>query len=507
MSVKETVLIIDFDGPYNQLLTREIRNLGVFSELKPHSITMEEVTQINPKAIILSGQSEQLHTKMGREIFNLGIPVLGIDYGMELMIHHFAGKCIRRDDSNHEKKTVSIHHHSSLTDNMNHEEEVLISSHVTIENIPDGFKVNIKTAEDAVAMISDESRKLYGINFHPEAEETKSGTQLLRNFLFEISGCQGDWSAESFIEDEIANIRDVVGDKKVLCGLSGGVDSSITAALIHRAIGEQLTCIFVDHGLLRKNEAAEVMHLLADDFHMNIVQVDASEQFLSKLNGVSDPEKKRKIIGNEFINVFDEEASKLTNISFLAQGTLYSDVIESGMSVGKMVKSHHNVGGLPENMKLELIEPIRLLFKDEVRAVGTALGIPDTIVWRQPFPGPGLGIRVLGEVTKDKLEIVREADAILRDEIRQAELERSIWQYFAILPNIRSVGVGDSGRLYDHTIGIRAVHSVDGMTSDFAKIPWDVLEKISQRIVIEVAQVNRVVYDITSKPPGTIEWE
>src|SRR5690625_995988 len=299
----------------------------------------------------------------------------------------------------------------------------------------------------------------------------------------------------------------MVGDEKVLCALSGGVDSSIVAALIHRAIGDQLTCIFVDHGLLRKNEAEEVMGLLADDFHMNIIQVDASERFLSKLKGVDDPEQKRKIIGNEFIEVFDEEAAKLTDVDFLAQGTLYSDVIESGTEMGKMVKSHHNVGGLPEDMQFELIEPLRTLFKDEVRELGTALGMPDHIVWRQPFPGPGLAIRVLGEVTKEKLEIVREADAILREEIALAGLDREIWQYFAILPNIRSVGVKDSARTYDYTVGIRAVHSVDGTRSEWARIPWDVLDKISKRIVSEVEHVNRIVYDITSKPPSTIEWE
>ena len=298
-----------------------------------------------------------------------------------------------------------------------------------------------------------------------------------------------------------------MGDRKVLCGLSGGVDSSVVAALIHKAIGDQLTCIFVDHGLLRKNEAKEVMESLADDFHMNIIQIDAAELFLSKLAGVEDPEKKRKIIGNEFIEVFDEEAAKLTDVDFLAQGTLYSDVIESGTEMGKMVKSHHNVGGLPEDMQFELIEPIRTLFKDEVRELGTALGLPDRIVWRQPFPGPGLGIRVLGEVTREKLEIVREADAILREEIASAGLDREIWQYFAVLPNIRSVGVRDDARSYDYTVGLRAVHSVDGMTSDWARIDWDILEKISRRIVAEVEQVNRVVYDITSKPPATIEWE
>jgi len=330
---------------------------------------------------------------------------------------------------------------------------------------------------------------------------------LLKNFLFTVGGCQGDWSIEQFMKEEVERIRNIVGDEQVLCGLSGGVDSSVVATLIHRAIGDQLTCIFVDHGLLRKNEANEVMELLADDLHMNIVQVDASERFFSKLAQVDDPEEKRKIIGNEFVEVFDEEAKKLSDVRYLAQGTLYSDVLESGTLTGQKVKSHHNVGGLPEEMDLKLLEPIRSLFKDEVRALGTALGLPDTIVWRQPFPGPGLGIRVLGEVTQEKVAIVQEADAILREEVRNAGLERDIWQYFAVLPNIRSVGVRDDARSYDYTIGLRAVHSVDGMTSEWARIDWELLDKISRRIVAEVEQVNRVVYDITSKPPSTIEWE
>jgi GMP synthase (glutamine-hydrolysing) len=355
--------------------------------------------------------------------------------------------------------------------------------------------------------MSNEDRKLYGVQFHPEVRHSQFGNELLKNFVFNVCECKGNWSMENFIEMEMEKIRRIVGDKKVLCALSGGVDSSVVAVLIHKAIGDQLTCIFVDHGLLRKGEAESVMKTFADGFNMNVIKVDASVRFLDKLKGVSDPEKKRKIIGNEFIYVFDDEATKLEGIEFLAQGTLYTDVIESGTATAQTIKSHHNVGGLPEDMQFKLIEPLNTLFKDEVRALGTQLGIPDEIVWRQPFPGPGLGIRVLGEISEEKLEIVRESDAILREEIKNAGLERDIWQYFTVLPNIRSVGVMGDARTYDYTIGIRAVTSIDGMTSDWARIPWKVLEIISTRIVNEVAHVNRVVYDITSKPPATIEWE
>ena len=355
--------------------------------------------------------------------------------------------------------------------------------------------------------MSNEEKKFYAVQFHPEVQHSEYGFEMLKNFAFDVCGCKGDWSMKNFIEIEMEKIRQTVGDKQVLCALSGGVDSSVVAVLIHRAIGDQLTCIFVDHGLLRKGEAEGVMETLAKGFRMNVIKVDAKERFLSKLEGVSDPEKKRKIIGNEFIYVFDDEATKLKGIEFLAQGTLYTDIIESGTATAQTIKSHHNVGGLPEDMQFKLIEPLNTLFKDEVRALGTQLGMPDEIVWRQPFPGPGLGIRVLGEITEDKLEIVRESDFILRDEVKKAGLERDIWQYFTVLPNIRSVGVMGDARTYDHTIGIRAVTSIDGMTSDWARIPWDVLEKISTRIVNEVPHVNRVVYDITSKPPATIEWE
>lgn len=511
MSERELVLIIDFGSPYNQMLTRKVRELGVYSELRQHTMTKEEITALNPKAIILSGGPYYLHDenryRVEDAIFELGVPVLGICYGMQLMTEQFGGKVSHQGERTYEETSIQFNDASKLNTDLPKEHKVLLSSGDSIVTLPEGFAVDAKDEEGNIVAFSHASKQMYGVQFYPEVDATEYGIELLKNFLFTESKLRGDWSIEQFMEEEIERIRQVVGDEQVLCGLSGGVDSSVVATLIHRAIGDQLTCIFVDHGLLRKNEANEVMELLADDLHMNIVQVDASQRFFSKLAGEDNPETKRKIIGNEFVEVFDEEAKKLTDVRFLAQGTLYSDVLESGTLTGQKVKSHHNVGGLPEEMNLELLEPIRSLFKDEVRALGTALGLPDSIVWRQPFPGPGLGIRVLGEVTEEKVSIVQEADAILREEIREAGLEREIWQYFAVLPNIRSVGVRDGGRSYDYTIGLRAVHSVDGMTSDWARIDFDLLDKISRRIVGEVEQVNRVVYDITPKPPGTIEWE
>lgn len=511
MSERELVLIIDFGSPYNQMLTRKIRELGVYTELHQHTITESEIKKLNPRAIILSGGPYYVNDKnkyrVEQTIFELDIPILGICYGNQLIVEQFGGQIAHKNDRTYEETTIEFSSNSKLNLDLPAEQQVLQSIGDSIERMPAKFIVDAKNDQEEILAISHETKPIYGVQFYPEVDASEHGIELLKNFLFTVAGCHGDWSIEQFMEEEIERIRQTVGDEQVLCGLSGGVDSSVVATLIHRAIGDQLTCIFVDHGLLRKNEAKEVMELLADDLHMNIVQVDASDRFFNKLAGVDDPEEKRKIIGNEFVEVFDEEAKKLTDVRFLAQGTLYSDVLESGTLTGQKVKSHHNVGGLPEEMNLKLLEPIRSLFKDEVRSLGTALGLPDTIVWRQPFPGPGVGIRVLGEVTPEKVTIVQEADAILREEIRNAGLERDIWQYFAVLPNIRSVGVRDGGRSYDYTIGLRAVHSVDGMTSEWARIDWDLLDKISRRIVAEVEQVNRVVYDITSKPPGTIEWE
>ncbi len=510
-NIQEMVVVLDFGSQYNQLITRRIREFGVYSELHPHTLTAEEIKQMNPKGIILSGGPNSVYGenafKCDEAIFDLGIPVLGICYGMQLMTHTLGGKVEPANHREYGKATIDLKAKSALFADLPEQQVVWMSHGDLVKEIPQGFEVAATSTSCPYAAMSNEERKFYGVQFHPEVRHSEYGNDLLKNFVFSICECAGNWSMENFIEMESAKIKEKVGDKKVLCALSGGVDSSVVAVLIHKAIGDQLTCIFVDHGLLRKNEAESVMKTFSEGFNMNVIKVDAKDRFLNKLKGVSDPEQKRKIIGNEFIYVFDDESAKLEGIDFLAQGTLYTDIIESGTATAQTIKSHHNVGGLPEDMEFELIEPLNTLFKDEVRALGTELGIPDEIVWRQPFPGPGLGIRVLGEISEEKLEIVRESDYILREEIKKAGLDRDIWQYFTVLPDIRSVGVMGDARTYDYTIGIRAVTSIDGMTSDWARIPWDVLEVISTRIVNEVKHINRVVYDITSKPPATIEWE
>jgi GMP synthase (glutamine-hydrolysing) len=466
---------------------------------------------MNPKGIILSGGPNSVYGensfRCDEEIFELGIPVLGICYGMQLMTMHFGGVVEKASHREYGKALATVSNQSALYQEIPEQQVVWMSHGDLVVSEPEDFAVDLTSPACPIAGISNEEKKMYGVQFHPEVRHSVYGNDLLRNFVYNVCGCTDSWTIENFLEIEMQKIRDIVGDKKVLCALSGGVDSSVVAVLIHKAIGDQLTCIFVDHGLLRKNEADAVMKTFSEGFNMNVIKVDAKDRFLNKLKGVSDPELKRKIIGNEFIYVFDDEASKLEGIDYLAQGTLYTDIIESGTATAQTIKSHHNVGGLPEDMQFQLIEPLNTLFKDEVRALGTELGIPDEIVWRQPFPGPGLGIRVLGEISDEKLEIVRESDHILREEIKKAGLDRDIWQYFTVLPDIRSVGVMGDQRTYDYTIGIRAVTSIDGMTSDWARIPWDVLEVISTRIVNEVDHINRVVYDITSKPPATIEWE
>lgn len=514
MSVETTekIVVLDFGSQYNQLITRRIREFGVFSELMSHRITAKELKEIAPTGIVFSGGPNSVYAdnafKIDPEIFNLGIPILGICYGMQLMTKELGGRVEKSINSEYGKAIMTVTKSSSvLFEGLPVEQQVWMSHGDYVTEVPSGFEIVATSSDCPIAAMENVDKKFYAVQFHPEVQHSEYGNDLLRNFTFNVCGCKGDWTMDNFIDMEIQKIRDKVGDRNVLLGLSGGVDSSVVGVLLQKAIGDQLTCIFVDHGLLRKGEAEQVMESLGGKFGLHIIKVDAKERFMNKLQGVSDPEQKRKIIGNEFVYVFDDEATKLNGIDFLAQGTLYTDVIESGTETAQTIKSHHNVGGLPEEMQFELIEPLNTLFKDEVRELGTQLGMPDAIVWRQPFPGPGLGIRVLGEITEEKLQIVRDSDAILREEIALAGLDREIWQYFTVLPGTRSVGVMGDGRTYDYTVGIRAITSIDGMTADFARIPWDILQKISVRIVNEVAHVNRIVYDITSKPPATVEWE
>ncbi|WP_341783899.1 glutamine-hydrolyzing GMP synthase [Lactococcus formosensis subsp. formosensis] len=507
----EKIIVLDYGSQYNQLIARRIREIGVFSELMSHKVTAQEIREINPLGIVLSGGPNSVYDEgsfdIDPEIFELGLPILGICYGMQLISHKLGGKVESASESEYGVAPIELKAKSELFAHTPETQDVLMSHGDRVVEIPEGFHVVATSPNSPFAAVENTERNIYGIQFHPEVRHSVYGTDMLRNFALNICGAKGDWSMESFIDMQIEKIREQVGDKKVLLALSGGVDSSVVGVLLQRAIGDQLTSIFVDHGFLRKGEGDQVMNMLGDKFGLNIIRVNAEERFMNKLAGVSDPEKKRKIIGNEFVYVFDDEASKLKDVKFLAQGTLYTDVIESGTDTAQTIKSHHNVGGLPEDMQFELIEPLNTLFKDEVRALGTELGMPDEIVWRQPFPGPGLAIRVMGDLTPEKIAVVRDSDAILREEIAAAGLDRDVWQYFTVNTGVRSVGVMGDIRTYDYTLAIRAITSIDGMTAEFAKLPWDVLQKISVRIVNEVDHINRVVYDITSKPPATVEWE
>lgn len=508
----ELILVLDFGGQYNQLIARRVRDSKVYCEVLSYDSPIEKIKAKNPKGIIFTGGPSVVTDAdapvISKEIFNLGIPVLGICYGCQLMGYLNGGEIGKAETKEYGKAELSADTTTPLFDNVKKESVCWMSHTYYITKAPENFKIIGTTKTCPTAAICNSDKNLYGVQFHPEVVHTEEGNKILNNFLYKICGCKGDWIMTDIAQEMVKNLKEKIGDKKVLCALSGGVDSSVAAVLVHKAIGKQLTCVFVDHGLLRLNEGDEVEQIFRKQYDMNLVRVNAEDRFLTKLNGVSDPETKRKIIGEEFIRVFEEEAKKIGHVEYLVQGTIYPDVIESGTKNSAVIKSHHNVGGLPDVVDFEeIIEPLRDLFKDEVRAVGTALDIPDFLVHRQPFPGPGLAIRVIGDITKEKLDILRQADFVFRDEIAKAGLDRKIWQYFAVLTGLKSVGVMGDERTYSYTIALRAVTSLDAMTADWARIPYDILEKISVRMVNEVPNVNRVVYDITSKPPATIEWE
>lgn len=507
----ETVVVLDFGGQYNQLIARRVRECSVYCEVLPYSTDIDKIKAKHPVGIIFTGGPNSVYEEGAPEcdkaIFELGVPVLGICYGSQLMAQTMGGKVSRAEKREYGKTEIELMD-SALFAGIDKSETCWMSHTDFVEVLPEGFHVSAKTKSCPVAAYENPDKKLYSVQFHPEVNHTPFGKQMLHNFLYNICGCSGDWKMKDFAQKSIAALREKIGDKKVLCALSGGVDSSVAAVLIHRAVGKQLTCIFVDNGLLRKNEGDDVEAVFRKQFDINLIRVNAQNQFLDKLAGVAAPEKKRKIIGEEFIRVFEAEAKKIGTVDFLVQGTIYPDVIESGAGDASVIKSHHNVGGLPEHVEFkEIIEPLRDLFKDEVRQLGIELGIPEQLVWRQPFPGPGLAVRVIGAVTREKLEILRNADAIFREEVANAGLDRELNQYFAVITDMRSVGVMGDGRTYDYTLALRAVNTTDFMTADWARIPYDVLERCSNRIVNEVEHVNRLVYDITSKPPATIEWE
>ena len=509
----DTVLVVDFGAQYAQLIARRVREARVHSEIVPATITPDEVRARDPKALIFSGGPASVHVDgaptIDPGVYDLGVPVFGICYGHQLIAQQLGGNVARGDVGEYGRTALTVTEPSAtLFEDMPVELDVWMSHFDAVDTVPEGFRPTASTAAAPVAAMEAPERRIHSVQFHPEVVHTPRGQEMLKHFLFHVAGCRPSWTPTSIIEDQIERVRAQVGDSgKVLCALSGGVDSAVAAALVHKAIGDRLTCVFVDHGLLRKGEAEQVEETFTRNLALDLVHVKAQDRFLEILAGVTDPEDKRKRIGEAFIRIFEEVARDHQDAKFLVQGTLYPDVIESGPAGAAKIKSHHNVGGLPEHMDVELVEPLRALFKDEVRAVGTELGLPEEIVWRQPFPGPGLAVRIIGDITAERLELLREADAVVREEIHRAGLEREIWQAFAVLPTIRSVGVQGDERTYGHPIVIRAVTSDDAMTADWARLPADLLATMSSRIINEVPGVNRVAYDITSKPPGTIEWE
>ena len=509
---RATVFVVDFGAQYAQLIARRVREARVYSEIVSNRVTADEVERRKPAAIILSGGPKSVHVNgapsLDPRIYELGIPILGICYGCQLVAQQLGGTVARGDKGEYGRTRVNRIGDSALLDALPESFDVWMSHFDAVSEVPPGFRVAASTADAPMAVLENAKRRIYGVQYHPEVMHTEHGQSVLRRFLHDIAGIGADWTMESVIESQVSVVRAQVGNERAICGLSGGVDSAVAAALVHRAIGSRLTCVYVDTGLMRKDESDQVVETFKRNMGIELVHVDASQEFFDKLRGVTEPETKRKVIGETFVRVFERHTGGLTDAKFLVQGTLYPDVIESGGRDGSAtIKSHHNVGGLPADMTLQLCEPLRDLFKDEVRAVGTALGLPDEIVWRQPFPGPGLGVRIIGEVSREKVAILQEADAIVREEIRAAGLEREIWQAFAVLADIRSVGVMGDERTYARPIIIRAVTSDDAMTADWARLPHELLARMSSRIVNEVDGVNRVVYDVTSKPPGTIEWE